>query len=87
MFSRTMTAPSTMMPKSIAPSDSRLAGMPIQVRPMKVARSASGIVTATMNAARTFPKNNQSTNETSSAPSVRLVNTVVSVLPMSQVRS
>ena len=25
---RTMTAPSTMMPKSIAPSDSRLAGMP-----------------------------------------------------------
>ena len=27
-FSSTITAPSTMMPKSIAPSDSRLAGMP-----------------------------------------------------------
>ena len=28
MFSSTITAPSTMMPKSIAPSESRLAGMP-----------------------------------------------------------
>ena len=36
MFSRTITAPSTMMPKSIAPSDSRLAGMPRSCRPMKV---------------------------------------------------
>jgi len=31
MFSTTMTAPSTMIPKSIAPSESRLAGMPRQV--------------------------------------------------------
>ena len=45
---RTMTAPSTMMPKSIAPSDSRFAGMPRIVRPMNVASSDSGIITATI---------------------------------------
>ncbi len=86
-FSTTITAPSTMMPKSIAPSESRLAGMPIQVRPRKVASSASGMVTATMKAARMLPRKSQRTKETSSAPSSRLVKTVVSVLPISQVRS
>ena len=86
-FSTTITAPSTMMPKSIAPSDSRLAGTPIHVSPMKVASSASGIVTATMAAARRLPRNSHSTTDTSSAPSIRLVNTVFSVLPISQVRS
>ena len=56
MFSTTITAPSTMMPKSIAPSDSRFAGMPRIVRPMKVASSDSGITTATIAAARRLPR-------------------------------
>src|SRR6267143_73488 len=51
MFSTTITAPSTMMPKSIAPSESRLAGTPMKLRPRKVASSASGMVTATLAAA------------------------------------
>ncbi len=86
-FSTTITAPSTMMPKSIAPSDSRLAGIPMKLRPRKVASSASGMVTATIAAARRLPRNIHSTIDTRSAPSSRLVNTVVSVLPISQVRS
>ncbi len=53
-FSTTMTAPSTMMPKSMAPSDSRFAGMPRMRRPMNVASSDSGIISATMPAARPF---------------------------------
>ena len=42
---------------------------------------------ATIAAARRLPRNSHSTSETSSAPSTRLENTVVSVLPISQVRS
>ncbi|MNS90619.1 hypothetical protein D3C72_1246760 [compost metagenome] len=87
MFSTTITAPSTMMPKSIAPSDSRLAGMPTQVRPMKVESSASGITSATMAAARTLARNRYSTAITSSAPSTRLPNTVCRVLSISVERS
>ncbi len=87
MFSTTITAPSTMMPKSIAPSDSRFAGMPRIVRPMKVASSDSGIIAATIADARRLPRNTNSTTVTSAAPSSRFVNTVRSVVPISQVRS
>lgn len=86
-FSTTITAPSTMMPKSIAPRDNRLAGMPTQVSPRKVASRASGIVIATITAARRLPRNSHSTIDTSNAPSSRLVNTVLKVLLISQVRS
>ena len=87
MFSTTITAPSTMMPKSIAPRLSRLAGMPTSVSPRKVASSDSGITAATMAAARRFCKNKNSTSITSSAPSVRLANTVCRVLLISHERS
>ena len=40
MFSTMTTAPSTMMPKSIAPIDSRLAGMCAQSRQMNENSSA-----------------------------------------------
>ena len=86
-FSTTMTAPSTMMPKSIAPSDRRFAGMPRTRRPMNVASSASGMTAATMAAARPFRRNTYSTSVTSSAPSSRLRKTVVSVVEMSCDRS
>ena len=52
MFSITITAPSTMMPKSMAPSDSKLAGTPMILRPKKVASRASGITTTTAKLAR-----------------------------------
>ncbi|MNN19333.1 hypothetical protein D3C81_1325720 [compost metagenome] len=87
IFSTTITAPSTMIPKSIAPNDSRLAGMPTQVSPMKVDISASGMISATMAAARTLARNRYSTAITSSAPSTRLPNTVCSVLSISVERS
>ena len=47
MFSTITTAPSTRMPKSIAPIDSRLAGTCFKSRQMKAKRSASGMVQAT----------------------------------------
>ena len=87
MFSITITAPSTMMPKSIAPRLSRLAGTPMIFRPKNVDSNASGMITTTARLARTFDKNRYSTSATSSAPSTRFLNTVVSVLPISQVRS
>lgn len=87
MCSTTITAPSTMMPKSMAPSDRRLAGIPMTDKPRNVPSKASGMMAATMAAARRFFRNRYSTTVTSSAPSIRLVNTVRRVLPMSQLRS
>jgi len=87
MFSTTITAPSTMMPKSMAPRESRFAGIPRQVRPIKVASRESGIIKATMNAARKLPRKSRSTNVTSIAPSARFLKTVCKVVLMSQVRS
>ena len=53
MFSTMTTAPSTRMPKSMAPIDSRFAGMCLRSRQMKANSSESGIVTATMRPERT----------------------------------
>ena len=78
MFSTTITAPSTMMPKSIAPSESRFAGMPRMRRPMNVASSDSGMIDRDdRRRARRLPQEQNSTSVTSSAPSSRLWNTVV----------
>ena len=52
MFSITTTAESTMMPKSIAPSEMRFAGMPLRSRSMNAPRSATGTVSATTRAER-----------------------------------
>ena len=52
MFSTITTAQSTMMPKSIAPIESRFAGMCLRSRQMKAKSSDSGIVIATMSPAR-----------------------------------
>ena len=57
MFSITITAPSTMMPKSIAPRLSKLAGTPMILRPMKVANSDKGMITTTARLARKLDKN------------------------------
>ena len=55
------STPSTMMPKSIAPSESRLAGMLVRCIRMKAISSDSGMVMATMSAPRTLPRNRIST--------------------------
>ncbi len=52
MFSTITTAPSTRMPKSTAPMDSRLAEAFCRSRQMKANSSASGMVVATINPAR-----------------------------------
>ena len=87
MCSVTITAPSMMMPKSIAPNDSRLAGTPHRCRPRKVDSSASGIIAATISAARALYRNSHSTRNTSTAPSSRLLKTVFSVVETSHERS
>ena len=87
MFSITMTAPSTMMPKSMAPKLSKLAGTPMIFRPKKVDSSASGMISTTAKLARMFDKNRYNTRATSKAPSTKFLNTVVRVLSINQVRS
>ncbi len=56
MFSSMTMAPSTMMPKSMAPSDSRFAGMSVKCIKMNAMSSAIGIVMATIMAAPRCPK-------------------------------
>ena len=56
-------------------------------RPMKVASNESGMMSATIAAARKLPRKTNSTTATSTAPSTRFLNTVVSVVLISQVRS
>ena len=56
MFSTITTAPSTTMPKSSAPSESRLAEMCRRSRQMEAKSSENGMVSATMSAPRTLPR-------------------------------
>ena len=72
MFSIITTEPSTTMPKSSAPSESRLAGMWIRSRQMAANSSAKGMVSATMMAPRTLPRNRNRMMETRIMPAVRL---------------
>ncbi len=87
MFSTITTAPSTMMPKSMAPRLSRFA-LIVALAPCRVTANSieSGITSATMSAARRFPSSSSSTATTSAAPSNRLVRTVSSVASTSRVR-
>ena len=70
------TEPSTTMPKSSAPSDSRLAGICRRSSRMDANSSENGMVAATISALRTLPRNTNSTMVTSSMPSARLCSTV-----------
>ena len=79
MFSTITTAPSTMIPKSMAPRLSRFA----LIRPCtmpEVARSIeSGITSATMSAPARLPSSSSRSAITSAAPVTRFVRTVSSV--------
>ncbi len=76
MFSTITTVPSTTMPKSRAPKDRRFAGIFRRSRQIDAKRSEKGIVSATMRAARIFPRKRRSTTVTRMRPSVRLWRTV-----------
>ena len=87
MFSTMMTDESTMMPKSTAPIDSRLADLPRRNSTAKANSSASGMLMATMNAARTLLMNMNRITTTSMMPTSRFSCTVSVVTLISSVRS
>ena len=80
-------APSTRMPKSMAPSDSRLAGMPVRCIRMKATSSEIGMVAATIRALSGLPRKISRIPITRSMPKKSVCSTVLSVVPTSSVRS
>ena len=78
-----ITAPSTMMPKSIAPKLIRLAPTPKMRMRMNANRSDNGMTDAVTSPPRRLPSNTTSTKKTMSAPSVRLLAIVDVVRSMS----
>ena len=87
MFSTMTTAPSTTMPKSSAPSESRLAGMCFRSRQMAANSSEKGMVSATMSAPRTLPRKRNRMIDDQEIPSVRLCSTVCVVKCSRSLRS
>ncbi len=86
-FSAITTAPSTIRPKSIAPSDMRFADTPVRRIPMKPLSIARGMTPATMSAARKLRRNTNRTATTSAEPSSRFVATVREVRAMTSLWS
>ena len=82
-----MTVDSTMIPKSTAPSEIRLAGVPPIAMPSSAANRASGMLSAESSAARQFPRKRRSTADTSTIPRTRLWRTVCVVVWIRCVRS
>ncbi len=76
-----------MIPKSTAPSDIRLAGVPPTCIRINAPHSASGIFIAAIIAADKLPRKNTSTRNTSAIPIVRFSITVRSVVCTRSVRS
>ena len=70
------TAPSTIMPKSIAPRLIRFALMPKNRMPRKLKRRESGMIEAVTSAARKLPRNISKTTVTKMNPSKRFCFTV-----------
>ena len=75
-FSIITTAPSTTIPKSMAPRLIRFAETPNTAMPMKPNSSEIGITAATIKAARTLPRNKAASAITSNPASIRLRVTV-----------
>ncbi len=76
MFSTMITDESTMIPKSTAPIDSKLADCPRMYSIAKANSTASGMLMATISAQRTLVKNINSTIVTSAMPTSRFSCTV-----------
>ena len=84
--STSTTALSTIIPKSIAPSDMRLADTPRASIRMNAKRSDRGITVATMSEAFQLRRKIISTPITSSAPTVRFSITVFTVCSIRSLR-
>ena len=80
-------APSTIIPKSIAPKERRFAGMPISFIRIKANNKENGMVKATTNADRKFPRKSTNTMMTIETPSNKVCETVSRVLSTNDVRS
>ena len=80
-------APSTRMPKSMAPRLSRLAGMPVRCIRMKATSREIGMVAATMSALFGLPRKMSRIPMTSSIPNRSVCSTVLRVVPTRFVRS
>ena len=86
VFSTTITAPSTIKPKSIAPKLIKLPETLLLAIPVIANNMLNGITKATIKAACILPNKTNSTTITSMAPSKRLFFTVTIVLSTSSVR-
>ena len=71
MFSTMITEESTMMPKSTAPMESKLADLPRTKSTARANNSASGTLMATISAVRTLLRNSSSTTVTRAMPASR----------------
>ncbi len=80
-------APSTIIPKSMAPKESRLAGISVKCINIKAISKEIGIVIATKTAPRQLPKNKIKTKTTSPIPSIKVRDTVFNVVSTKSVRS
>ena len=87
MFSTMMTVASTMMPKSMAPIDSRFADSPLTTRTTTANRSAKGMVAETISALRRSPRNNHWIRKIRQTPTTMLCRTVWVVTSTSALRS
>ena len=87
MFSTMITVASTMMPKSIAPIDSRFADSPDSTRMATANSSAKGMVAATISALRRSPRNSHWMKKISSTPMTMLCSTVLVVTSTRTLRS
>ena len=76
MFSTMITELSTMIPKSTAPIDSRLADFPCRYRTVIANSRASGITRATIPALARSPRKTNRTAITSAMPTIRLCSTL-----------
>ncbi len=76
MLSTITTAPSTMMPKSMAPRERRFAGIPVTFIMRNAKSMETGIVVATTSADRTLPIKNTKTTTTIVIPSHNVLATV-----------
>ena len=87
MFSIMMTVASTMMPRSIAPIDSRLADSPRSTVMMTARNNATGMVAETIIAQRRSPRNIHWMAKISAMPKNMLCSTVFTVIATRSPRS
>ena len=87
MFSTMITVASTISPKSIAPTDSRLADSPRSTRMMTAKNSANGIVAPTISALRRSPRKIHCSSTISRMPTTMLCSTVWVVMSIRSLRS